>query len=162
MRNLIFLLLMITLLVSCNSNDANNGKNFYALETGLDFRVVSPEGIDLLNPNNENSFLTETIKIYYLIDGDVQEIYNSNLSLPRNFKIVSPEDSGIEEYYMSIFLNNSVPEDAITYVEWNETDTDTIRANFNNGNNHSILTKAWYNEELVFDESINTLPIIIN
>ncbi len=161
MKNLIFLLLATTLIVSCSSDDNNNDDNYYNLQTGIDFLVSNQNGDDLLNPNTTNAYSAESIKIFYLKDGIVEEIYNSNLALPRNFKIVSPEDSGEETYFMRIFLNNFVSENAITYIEWNETDTDTIRANFNNGDNYSILSKAWYNEELVFDETINTLPIII-
>ena len=160
MKNLTLIILTSILIISCNSDD-DNEDNFYALETGIDFLVSNQNGDDLLNPNTFNAYSSENIKIFYLKDGVVEEIYNSNLDLPRNFKIVAPEDSGIEKYYMSIFLNNFVSDNAITYVEWNETDTDTIRANFNNGDNYSILSKAWYNEELVFDETIDTLPIII-
>ena len=150
------------LIISCNSSDDHNNENsYYNLSTGIDFLVTNQNGDDLLNPNTLNAYSSENIKIFYLKDGVVEETYNPNFDFPRNFAIVSPEDSGAETYFMRIFLNNSVSDNAITYIEWNETDTDTIRANFNNGDNYSMVTKAWYNEELVFDESIYTLFTII-
>ena len=140
-------------MISCSdSDDENNPPNYYNLRTGVQFKVSSQTEIDLLNTDNENAYLAENIKIYYLINGEVKEIYNSNMDAPRNFAIISPEDSGENFYFMTIGLNSSELENAITYIEWNDMDTDTIRANFRSGDNYTLITKAWYNEELIFDE----------
>ncbi|MCX7549200.1 hypothetical protein OS188_14700, partial [Xanthomarina sp. F1114] len=130
---------------------------------GVEFKVSSSSGIDLLNPNNANAYLENKIKIFKLIDGNIVEIFNENADLQRDFKIVSPEDSGSEEYFIRIFLNSSILENAITYIEWNDTDTDTIRANFRSGDNYLLITKAWYNNAQIFDaDNIpETLPVII-
>lgn len=163
MKNLIYHLLITITMLSCSSEDNNNGESSYALSNNLDFKVKSDDGTDLLNPNNSNAYLEENIKIYYVKEnGDIEEIYYSNLDLPRNFDIVSPADSGEEEeYYMRVFLNSYMLENATTYIEWNETDTDTIKANYNSGNGYMLLSKAWYNNVLVFnrDETNNTIEI---
>jgi len=162
MKNLIFLLLISILILSCSSDEDNNNNSAYALVTGVDFGVSSPTGIDLLNPANANAYLEESIKIYYLQNGEVKEVYNSNADNPRNFRIVSPENSGDEKYFMLLFLNNLESENAITYIEWNETDTDTLRANFRTGKGYTILSKTWYNDVLIFDENTTqVLPEII-
>ena len=161
MKKTIFLLLASVLIISCSSEEDNNSA--YALSTGVEFRVSSPTGIDLLDPANANAYLEESIKIYYLQNGAVNEVYNSNLSLSRNFDIVSPEDSGDSLYFMRIFLNNLEKENAITYIEWNEADSDTLRANFRTGKGYTFLSKTWFNDVLIFDENttIQSLPEII-
>jgi hypothetical protein len=73
------------------------------------------------------------------------------MTSPRNFTILTSEDTGEDFYGMSIGLNSSQLDNAITYIEWNDTDTDTIRANFHFGNNFMVITKAWYNDEQIFD-----------
>ena len=164
MKNLIFLLLTTALIVSCSSDeDNNNGRSAYHIARNVEFRVSSATGIDMLDPTNANAYLEGSIKIYYLQNGAVNEVYNSNLSLPRNFDIVSPEDSGDSLYFMRIFLNNLEKENAITYIEWNEADSDTLRANFRTGKGYTILSKTWFNDVLIFDENttIQSLPEII-
>ena len=163
MKKTIFLLLASVLIISCSSDEDNNNNSAYALSTGVEFRVSSPTGIDLLDPANANAYLEESIKIYYLQNGAVNEVYNSNLSLSRNFDIVSPEDSGDSLYFMRIFLNNLEKENAITYIEWNEADSDTLRANFRTGKGYTFLSKTWFNDVLIFDENttIQSLPEII-
>ena len=163
MKNLIFLLLISILILSCSSDeDGSNGRSAYHIARNVEFGVSSPTGIDLLNPANANAYLEESIKIYYLQNGEVKEVYNSNADTPRNFSIVSPEDSGDEKYFIGIGLNNLVNENAITYIEWNETDTDTLRANFRTGKGYVILSKTWFNDVLIFDENTTqVLPEII-
>ena len=161
MKNLIFLLLVSILIVSCNSDDNNNDDSFYYLGRDVEFKVTSIDGIDLLNPNNANAFLENNIKIYNLIDNEIVEVYNPNAQYARDFKIVSPENSGIEEYFIRVYINNPKLENAITYIEWNETDTDTIRTNSVSNGNSLVLTQAWYNDNLLIDENTESLPEII-
>jgi hypothetical protein len=148
------------LALSC-STDNKNDLSSTNYDVGLSFKVTSVDGTDLLNPANPNSFLKENIKIYYIRNNVKVEVYNPNLDNPRNFSIVPPSQSGLNYYYFDMALNNQTLQNAITIIEWNNTDSDTIRANFDAGNNYMLLSKAWYNEVLVLDNNTNTLPVII-
>ena len=148
------------LALSC-STDNKNDLSSSNYNVGLPFKVTSVDGTDLLNPANTNSFLKENIKIYYIRNNVKVEVYDPNLDNPRNFSIVPPSQSGLNYYYFDLALNNQTLQNAITIIEWNNTDSDTIRANFDAGNNYMILSKAWYNEVLVLDNNTNTLPVII-
>ena len=162
MKNLIFLLLVSILVFSCNSNDDNQGNNsFYNYARGVQFRVSSTSGIDLLNPNNTGAYLEENIKTYNLIDGEVVEAYYANATNPRGFSITSPEDSGDDKYRINVHVYNPELENVVTYIEWNETDTDTIKSNSVANGNSLVLTQAWYNNNLLIDESTENLPEII-
>ena len=162
MKNLIHLSIIIVLMFSCSSDNNNTGNSAYALDRGVEFKVLSVDGVDLLNPENANAFLESNIKIYNLINNEIIEVFNENADYPRDFRIVSPEDSGIDQYFIAIFINNPELENAITYIEWNETDTDTIKSNSVANGNSLVLTQAWYNDELIYDEdSTESLPEII-
>ena len=154
MKNLIFLLITTILIASCSSDDNNNDDNYYNLDTDIIFTIKDSNGNDLLNPNNPNAYLSETVKIYYLKEnGDLEEVYNSNLDAPRNFNIITPEDSGENVYAFSLFPNTNVIENAITYIEWNDTEKDTVRTNYRYGNNYTICNKVWYNNVNVWTEN---------
>ena len=158
MKNLIFLLLA-TLIVSCSSDDNNNDESYYNLDTNIIFTIKDSNGNDLLNPNNPNAYLSETVKIFYLKEnGDVDEIYNSNYGSPRNFSIITPENSGSDVYAFSLQPNTHIMENAITYIEWNDTEIDTIKTNYRYGDNHTVCNKVWYNDTNVWTENteINT------
>jgi|TARA_B110000908_G_C10121767_1_gene387935 uncharacterized protein YcfL len=162
MKNLAILLLVSVLIVSCNSNDDNNNdESFYYLNRHIEFKVTSIDGVDLLNSNNSNAYTENNIKIFNLIDNEVVEVFNQEAENPIDFRIVSPEDSGNEKYFIRVFINNSQLENAITYIEWNDTDTDTIKSNSVANGNSLVLTQAWYNNELIIDENTETLPEII-
>ncbi|MCX7548846.1 hypothetical protein OS188_12865, partial [Xanthomarina sp. F1114] len=63
MRNAIALFLISLLMISCsNADDENNNPNYYNLRNGVEFKVSSSSGIDLLNPNNANAYLENKIK----------------------------------------------------------------------------------------------------
>lgn len=145
-------------MLSCNS-DTNNNNSFEYLNRNIEFTISSTNGVDLLNPNNTNAYLEGNIKIFNLINENIVEAYNQNADNPRDFRIVSPENSGDERYYIRVFINNPKTENAITYIKWNETETDTIKSN--STVDGKILTQAWYNNELIFDENTNNLPEII-
>jgi hypothetical protein len=159
MKNLIFLLFTIMLIASCSSDDNNNDNDYYNLDTNIIFTIKDSNGNDLLNPINPNAYLSETVKIYYLKEnGDVEEIYNSNLTAPRNFSIIIPENSGSNIYALSLQPNTYIMENAVTYIEWNETETDTIKTNYRYGVNHTVCKKVWYNDINVWTENaeVNT------
>ncbi|MFK5958964.1 MAG: hypothetical protein QM495_08870 [Lutibacter sp.] len=159
MKNLIFMLLALILIVSCSSDDNNNENNYYNLDTDVIFTVKDSNGNDMLNPNNQNAYLSDNIKIYYVkADGGSEEIYYPNLSSPRNFRIITPEDSQENIYAFQLFPNTYVMEDAITYIEWNNTETDTIKTNYRYGKNYTICDKIWYNNVNVWTENteVNT------
>ncbi|WP_188461482.1 hypothetical protein [Bizionia arctica] len=154
------------LIVSCNSDDEkdnNTSANHHAIiiQNIVEFRVSSNTNIDLLNPDNTNAFFLEDIKLYYEQNGVLKEINNPIFG--QYLTLVSPVESGEEYYYIAVELNTSNLENAITYIEWNSTDTDTITANYRSGQNFTFLTKAWYNGELIFDEDNipEALPEII-
>lgn len=132
----ITLLLTILFLISCsNENDCG----CVNIETNIDIALKDNNGNYLINTSN---YPKNNIQVKYLINGTIQNpkngegpIFIDDTNLPTRIRI---------------FLNNTSKEEyPITYVKWNDTDTDTIKSHFIRGNNSIILDKIWINNSLV-------------
>jgi len=143
MKPLTLMLISAMMLFSCQKE-----KESFIVDIGIEITVSDENGNDLLNPSNQNSFNEQNIKIYDLINGVVEEVYYPNYDNPRCFSIV--EKDGI--YRMMLSPNaNEKDEFPVTYIKWNETDTDTIKCSISRGDNYVVCTKVWYNETLMWD-----------
>jgi len=144
MKPVTLMLSLVMVLLSCQKEE-----NSVFLDGGIEITVIDNNGNDLLNPSAENSFKEESIKIYYLIDGVVEEVYHPTADYPRNFFIY--ERDGI--YRMALSLNgNEKDEFPVTYIQWNETDTDTVKGSFLRGEGFLMCTKVWYNGVLMWED----------
>ena len=147
MKNLIIIVLLL-ILVSCSSEESKNDATY-----SIDFEMIvkNSDGADLLNPNTPNTFNTPNIKLFYLKKGILEEVYSPTADFPRNYKIYQHID-GI--YRIGIFPNDSKSENLpVTHIEWNATDTDTIKGEFYYSENAVIIQKVWFNDELRLDFS---------
>lgn len=134
-------------LVSCsNGTDCcANPDNSTIVGIGMEMSVRDENGTDLLDPQNPNAYMEEDIKLFYLIDGEVGEVFYGNLDHPRMIKIFQHEN----EYRIGIALNHNENENPpITYIQWSETDTDTLKAEFRRWDNGIEVRKLWFNNEL--------------
>lgn len=137
------LIIFIILLFSCskdsNSNDANN------IDAMLDIILTDSNGNNLYG---SPSFLQNNINYFHLINGQISTPIG-NSSSPTFF-----EQNGINK--MRIFLNSDITEEfPVTYIVWNESDTDTLKAHFNRGSENNedfeICDQVWLNEVLIWD-----------
>ena len=84
----------------------------------------------------------------YLVNGLEQEVNNDDLAYPKGFFIYEDE----EEFRIRIFPNtNKNIELPVTYIIWNDVDTDTIKCSIERKNNSEICTKVWLNENLAWE-----------
>jgi len=144
MKSLFILLPIAFVLFSCHKK--NDDKTI--IDTSIAISLKDNNGNDLLNPNNPNSYNTNTIKILYEIDGTQIEFYDSKLDYPKGYYIYKHEN----EYRIVIFPNdNDSQANPITYIKWNDIDTDTIKCKVDRKHNSEICTKVWYNGNLVWN-----------
>lgn len=120
------------------------------IDTSIDISVKNSEGIDLLNPNNSNSFKEQSISIYYLTDGELTLYNEPNLDYPNGFFIFQHEN----EYRLRLFpntsSNESLPE---TVIKWNSSESDALKCNIEKTDNSEICTKVWLNDILVWENN---------
>lgn len=151
MKNICFFFTLITLLSCDNSNPEESSDN---IDNGIEFSISNSPNGDLLDPKNPNSLDFSNIKLFYVINGEKQEVYNPNLTYPRNFKIFKHEN----EYRIRVFLNDTETTDkTITYIQWNSSDTDTIEAAFDRNERSILKNKVWLNGNQVWERGNNKI-----
>jgi len=134
------------LFMSCSGDDANNNA---PMDVNFELSVRDNSNVDLLSPDVANTLNTSQIKLFYLIQGESIEVNNPSLDHPRNYFIFQHES----EYRIRIFLNNETSEQQpVTYIKWNELDTDTIKVQYAA---NRTKDKVWVNNELVWQSSEN-------
>jgi hypothetical protein len=152
MKNLLIILTMTTLFACSESNEVV--KQYHNIDVGIEFSIFNSENEDLLNPENPNHLDVSKIKLFYIINGERKEVYNSNLTSPRNFMIYKHEN----EYRIRIFLNHTDTSDKpITYIQWNESDTDTIEVTYKRNQNAILKNNVWLNSEKIWERESETV-----
>lgn len=130
------------MITSCNksSDDAEY------IDRALDIYVQNSDGENLLG----NVYKEESIKLYFLNNGKVEEVYDGNMADPRNFQFIDIYG----EPAIRVFVNFNDENFPITYLEWNEEDVDTIRCHYyrSEGNSTIYVDSVWYNEVKMFPD----------
>ena len=135
----ILFILIILLAIGCNKDD-DCGCTIISLDANISLK--NTVGEDLLDPNSSNSYKKEDIRIYHLINGEQKRagiddvIYKDIDSIYRYRTFVNYE--GNDEY-------------PVTYIDWSETDRDTIKSEIYRTDNQTRAIKIWYNGELMWD-----------
>lgn len=154
MKTIINYFLVMIFLFSCSKDD--NSVSCFTDDSAIQFSVKNEQGVDLLNPSNENSYKESLIDIYWIIDGVKTRIHEANLDCPEFFRIDANENN---EYFFTLFLNTNVDENnrSITYIKWNDIEEDKFECEFRKGENYIIRHKVWYNGLLVYNMEEDTI-----
>ena len=96
------------------------------------------------------------MKLYYLVNGEKIEVYDSNMAYPRNIGLITettPYTLGITTYDGDedlISEENGVKTGvSIAYLELNENVSDTIKTQWESKEGkYFVNRKVWYNGEL--------------
>jgi hypothetical protein len=144
------LLIGFLFLISCSKKpDTMDVFNIY-----IDFKLENSSGSDLLDPTVNNSYNTENIKLFYLQNGVEQLYLCGNCDHQKGYYFFERDN----DYVIRFSPNFEIQQDGtdpITYIQWNETDRDTIQCHINRNEDGSYIfcTKVWYNDSLVYDNN---------
>lgn len=150
MKSIILTVILSIMLINCTSDDNND--NQFVLDIGVEFNIKDRFGNDLLNNNTYN---VDDMKLFYLINGDMEEVYNPSLDNPRNILLINE----VTPFRIAIGTNASYNEfiteengikkgEHIAYLQLNENDTDTIKTEWvYKENAYFRNTKISYNGE---------------
>ncbi|MBN8684272.1 MAG: hypothetical protein J0L99_16615 [Chitinophagales bacterium] len=143
MRFLLFLTL--SALLACNKETPPSE----VVDTAIDIQIENQMGENLLNEATNNAINPDAIKLMYLIDGKALTVYNTQLDCPSGFCRI--EELGFNG--IRIFPNDVASEAfPITYIDWGNGDTDTIKCQFERGEHFMRCSKVWVNETLSFPD----------
>lgn len=154
-RSVFFIFLtIVTVLFSCSKSNEMEEQDAYIIHVGIEFSVLNMQNEDLLNPENPNHLDVTKIKLFYLINGEKQEVYNPNMDSPRNFRIFKHEN----EYRIGVTLNHSgMSSKTITYLQWDNSDIDTIEATIKRTQNSLLQDEIWLNGIHIWERGDNTI-----
>ncbi|QDH78127.1 hypothetical protein FKX85_03370 [Echinicola soli] len=152
----ILFLLFFLAVTSCDKVDEPSDNTI--IDTAVELAVKNEDGEDILDPSHPDAIDVEALRLFYKVDGEVQEVYDGNLSSPRNISHIEHQN----EYRLRISLNYTESEEKpVTYLEWNENDTDTLEAVFRYPKNGVIQEEVWYNGDSIWNDSeVNTEPYL--
>ncbi len=154
----LFLISVIITAISCNKAEVTeesvpyNSSYIYAM---VEFSILNDKNEDLLDPENPDHLDEKDINLYYLIDGEKQQVYDPMMDNPENFKIFKYSNG----YRIRIFLNfTETAEKPVTYIKWNENDTDTIEAIYERYDNGGIVQQdIWLNDKHIWEIGDHTV-----
>lgn len=151
MKSFLFLILPFILIVACEKENHNAQS---VLDVNIYITVWDIAGHNLLDPGYMGSFKEDSIKLFYLINGVTEEVYNPNQLYPRNFDIFNDiwPDSSIYKIQISPNIDDSSLK-PITYIQWNSYDTDTIICEYRREKGLISCTKVWFNGQLKWDDN---------
>lgn len=141
MKSILRIILILFIFNSCKKEEP---LAFY-IDCGVEITVKNKDGKDLLNPLTPGALLSQNIKIYYLINGVKKEVNYGNYVNPQNFNIL--ELDGI--YRMRLILNQADPI-STTYIQWNASDTDTLKSQIYRPEGLITCKGIWFNDSLVW------------
>jgi hypothetical protein len=152
MKKILIVLTVFIPLFSCNKS--NEVKEQYIIQAALEFSVFNSQNKDLLDTVTANHIEESEIKLFYQVDGEIKLAYDADLQFPRHFYIYKHEN----EYRICVGLNDTETSDRpVTYIQWNENDTDTIEVIFDRTSNGIIQKKIWLNRNLIWEQGDNTV-----
>lgn len=150
MKRVIVYSILLCAVLSCKKN---NQKEKFDYDTDICLSIVSPSGIDLLNPNSPNHIVKEDIEMYYDSDGK-RETYASRCGgyLPDNpdgFTLgTSPTLGG--KYYLNIYSNDYVSDHSITVLTIKGSEDIKLVTEVVQTDGSIKIRKVWHNGILVW------------
>jgi hypothetical protein len=145
MKYLFFCTLII--LTCCTREKPQND----VINTSIDIFIENANGQNLLLKTTPGTINSDSLKLLYLVNGKMLNVYNADMSCPSN--ICNLTDSGSER--IRIFPNDLESEEfPISYIRWKNGDLDTIKCHFirKDSETGSSLScdKVWFNDLLMY------------
>jgi hypothetical protein len=135
-------------LIGCDKTEGDDGNlKGININVYVDLLVENEDGIDLLDPNVENSLNTNSIKLFYVNGNEKIEVYNPSLDFERNFKILEENSY----YFLRLFVNDSIVNGYTeTLLDWGNGELDSIKSIVSKTNTSIVCDSVWYNNKLEY------------
>lgn len=146
----LFYLLLISLVISCSSNDDNEKINNAIIDTSIDISYFNKDSLDLLDQKKDYAYNEKNIELFYIDNNKKTKIFNANLDYPKGFKVFKHEVDNIHR--IAIFGKNDKTKKRDTIlIKLNEKEIDTLVYTTKYTNNVEEITKVWYNDVIKWE-----------
>lgn len=142
-------LIAILIIAGCNID----GEDGYTAPPIMDVSIsyINEDGEDLLEPDFFQFF-----NIYYLQKNEETGEFEANEAKETQYSFYLDESSGL--YALRVFPNREFIEgESRTLIESPRDNFDTLRVQGHNEGRGSVAERIWYNDELVWETSPNSL-----
>ncbi|WP_456376551.1 hypothetical protein [Lutibacter sp.] len=149
------ILIILTTIILFGCTKDNTNMNSYNLENQIYLSFKNANGQNLLDNSTENSYNIEAMKLFYLVNDEPVEVTIENgfnmgsieLTSDKLLKVfTNPSSSNIVEETSEYNVAEN-----IAYLQLSSTDTDTIKTHSRTSQNYFLVSKVWYNNELVWE-----------
>ena len=169
MKNYLLLLLLLLFAATSCDDDDNLTTGAY-ISNEINIIIENSQGQNLLDTSVVDYFDFSSIKLYYLTDGVKEEVYDANMSLPRNLDLGDLDGEALLRIFTDTNISDFETEEdgvkygeSIAYLELSETVVDTIKTEWKFTGSLFTNTKIWYNGELKWEPGSdgNEIPITV-
>jgi len=130
--------IFLTVLTSCEKNNDTE-----ILHSNINIIYTDSLGNDLLGTNTKNYISESDVAVYYFINGNTEQVYNSEMAPGIIYKVDTTNNK--ETHFLRLMCNTHfVNNTTITYMKIKE-DMDTIKCQYRIFDNGYDIEKVWYN-----------------
>ncbi|PWJ58083.1 hypothetical protein CLV98_105265 [Dyadobacter jejuensis] len=147
MKTLLALLVGIAVLTSCK--DDSDDPTAVEVDTSVDFVRVDKNGINVFSNASANYIDPSNVETFYLKNGDKVEVNNPDLAASKG--VILNEINGNKYLRMFVYPGEVDQEETITYLQWKENDTDTIKSLMSRSPGAVFISKLWINNSLIYE-----------
>ncbi|MCB2197431.1 MAG: hypothetical protein KQH79_16345 [Bacteroidetes bacterium] len=164
-----FFIVILLAVISCSEEE--DTKSYSVISTTVKIAIVNDQGEDMLDPQIQNHFDENDIKVLHKINGELEVFSEGLLDASRGFKIYKPYELGFNEQYLFCllatdpsyktgYLDDYMP---IAYIQWNETDMDTLQCQYQETGAILRTVTVWFNgiEKWNYENTYNNDPRLI-
>ena len=143
----IHFLLIAAMVISCKNDDEDCCT---IVDTNIIIKFVDQNGKNLLN-DVEGGIEPAGIVLYYKVNGQWEEYFESNLDAPKGY--LTTEESGDAFFVLYTDPSYSENNNAEIKIQFTETLSGILKAEFNQSGGNLICTKVWYDGELKWEQA---------
>lgn len=140
--------LLIALITILTFSGCKNNNCCTLISLDVNLEVQSSAGLDLLDPQNGNSFTQNNIDVFYLKEGTFVKVYDASKDFPKGIQIYK---EGAGKNVLRLFANTSTDHmnNSITLIKFGNTQADTLKAQLQKDGTSITISKAWINGVLI-------------
>lgn len=145
---LVYFFMLITL-ISCSKKIENNDPiNGYDRDDSFKLMLVDNNNNNLLDSNNIMCYNYNNIKLFHVENGIVYEPNFPELEMPKLFSIEKNTEGEYYIFFAMSYDKNSYK--SITYIQWDDFDTDTIETTYFT-ENRIAKKEVWLNGDKIWE-----------